>query len=213
MMNSGRQDFAVGEVRQFYDPIGLRNIALLIDSHLERENISQNELASFAGIAPGTIGNLRHHRNNEPGRMLGKKPDPDTIMAIAPLLINPATGKAFEPWDLILLATGRATDKSGKKSAAFADAVSDGLVDSKNSHQVDASRLKQMTITKGVKVLRKAMGKRTAAEVAILCQIEPSRLDQLLAGEVMPDASDIGALALLFPDQDPSPLWRAYREP
>ncbi|MBD2153135.1 hypothetical protein [Leptolyngbya sp. FACHB-16] len=203
---------------RFYDPDGLKEIARLIDAHLEDRRISQNEFASFAGVASNTIGALRKHRKNRPGEMIGSKPDPDTILAIARQLIEPATGKPFEPWDLILLATGRlrsltqTTDPENiDKEPGFRKASLDTQKVGKVADEVDTKpydstkRIKDQGSVKVVahknrkaaRILLKALGDRTLVQASEVTGIPEERMQDLLEGSE-PTFKEYGRLTRLF---------------
>lgn len=87
----------------FYSPNGLKQVAELLDATVEQ--ISQNELARQAGVSASTIGNLRLHRHNT-SELIGKKPDPDTLLVLAPFITDPRTGQPFCPEEFLRVARG-----------------------------------------------------------------------------------------------------------
>lgn len=88
----------------FYTPEGLRAIALLIDDTIAKKLYSQNSLAEVVGVAGNTIKGIRRNRTNIDE--VHYKPDPDILLALAPLLIDPRSGKPFESEEFLRIARG-----------------------------------------------------------------------------------------------------------
>ena len=93
---------------------GLKKIAQLIDAEIEdNHNGSQAEFARFCGIQGGTIGRLRKNSHNVEGRIM-QPATISTIKAIAPYITDPATGRGFDPLQLLGIALGLRDAQRGK---------------------------------------------------------------------------------------------------
>lgn len=86
-----------------YDPNGLRDLAIYLDDLIDGDKPlfeSQNALGELAGVSPNTIKGLRKNRDLTPeGFENGSyhKPTIEVLLALAPHLPDPLTGKPFEP--------------------------------------------------------------------------------------------------------------------
>lgn len=89
----------------FYSPEGLKAIALLLDDAIAKKLYSQNSLAEAVGVAGNTIKGIRHNRTNQDE--IQYKPDPDILLALAPLVFDPRTGKPFDPEEFLRVARGQ----------------------------------------------------------------------------------------------------------
>ena len=93
---------------------GLKEIAKLIDAEIEENhNGSQAEFARYCKIQGGTIGRLRKNTHNVEGRIM-QPATISTIKAIAPYITDPATGRGFDPLQLLGIALGLRDTQKGK---------------------------------------------------------------------------------------------------
>jgi transcriptional regulator with XRE-family HTH domain len=175
----------------FYSPEGLKQIALLLDAQLSpNTSLAQNELARRSGVSSGTIGNLRGHRHNHGDTMVGKKPDPDTLLVLAPYLEDPLTAQPFDPERLLAIARGqtelhpkrRATDDKLDRTVAYPEAVN---------------------------FLKGKMGSQSEEEFAEFCRIPLKALREILSGR-RPTLIELLKFGVLFADRNPIQLARLY---
>jgi len=89
----------------FYSPEGLKAIALLLDDAIQSKLYSQNSLAEAIGVAGNTIKGIRHNRTNRDE--IQYKPDPDILLALAPLVVDPRSRMPFDPEEFLRVARGQ----------------------------------------------------------------------------------------------------------
>jgi transcriptional regulator with XRE-family HTH domain len=91
---------------EFWDAQGLRTIAELIQTEIEKPGCTRQSLATAAGVSHQTIANLLKNLENEPGNAI-HPPKPDVILNLARVLPNPdSMGQTFDPEELLKLARG-----------------------------------------------------------------------------------------------------------
>lgn len=171
----------------FYSPEGLKQIALFLDKQLSPSTgLAQNELARRAGVSSGTIGNLRGHRHNYGDTMVGKKPDPDTLLVLAPYLTDPLTNEPFDPERLLAVARGLS------------------MLEPINTDEEEVTAYPE-----AVNFLKTQMKGKTVEEFAKLCRLKPQAVREILKGR-RPTFVELLKLGVLFADRNPEPLARLY---
>lgn len=118
--------------------------------------------------------------------MVGKKPDPDTLLAIAPYLTDPATGELFDPERLLAIARGQDVLESA-----------------------DADDKEVTAYPKAVNFLKAQMKGKTVEEFSKLCRLKPQALREILKGR-RPTFVELLKFGVLFADRNPEPLARLY---
>ena len=91
---------------QFWSASGLARVAELIEQESEIRGTQVN-LASAANMSSGTLKNLRMND----GDKIRSKPDPDTLIRLAPHITNPETRLPFLPEELLAIARGAIRDE------------------------------------------------------------------------------------------------------
>jgi transcriptional regulator with XRE-family HTH domain len=167
----------------FYHPDGLKQIALLLNDLLEvRKPFSQNHLAELSGVAPNTIKKLR---SNQVAFL--HKPDPDTLLLLAPFLENPLTDQPFTEEEILQVARGQLQipiPGQAQQSDPDRSPLASYLLQYMREHQQD-----EATFARAAKLTQETLSE-------IIEGRSPSWLELLKLG------------AYLFPDKNPAPLLR-----
>ncbi len=180
----------------FYSSLGLRDIALWLDELIDQQKrYTQVAIADCAGSSSSTISSLRQHRFNREHEMVGRKPEPDLILALGRCIPDPATGAIFaDPWRLIRVATGfedlRPT--AGRLTSA------------------EGQLYLPTTQNKGLKALKKAQGNATIEAFAEACGLPPQTMGEILAGRIPTKFECAKIAAYIYPDKDTRKLMELY---
>lgn len=172
---------------EFYNPEGLKTIALLLDDLIDqKKEWSQNALAEASGVSSNTIKNIRRNRLNT--TKILHDPHPSSLLCLASYVVNPLTGNRFDPEAFLSVARGQ-------------------IVIPLNL--IGATSQRPATSSPAVEFIRAGM-RGTEAQFAKSCGIPLPAFREILSGRPPTWVELLKLGSQLFEDKNPEPLARLY---